>query len=955
MWALKVSPINGWLPYVENVSRSAYGGGTQNWDIIQDNGGWIYVANNSGLLQFDGHLWRLFGKEQIVRSLYYDGKNRIYAGSFNQFGYYSPDKSGRLRYYSLSDRLDEEYRNFNDVWDIYCIDHNIYFVSYNHIFKYSGDQLSVVKSTNRIFSSTCINGSLYVFQENAGISLLAGELFIPIKNTRRIANYHVSGILPYHDCRQFFMITEYQGIYLYNGSETVRFKTLNDALLESSQLYCAKIFKEKMYIGTIKNGLLVVDIPTGRVEQYDVRSGIQNNSVLSIYLTVEGNVWLGLDNGITFLDMSNPLTNLYTANSNYGVGYTSIIHNRHIYFGTNQGLYCSPWPIEDIRNLHLHPVRNADGQVWNLTTIGGNLLCGHNNGSYLIAGNEAVPISETDGYWNFTQIPGKENLVLAGTYSGLVVLANEGSDAAPRWKLKHKVKGFDHSAHYVEYDEAEHVWWISYGTGYSIVELNADCNEVIFCKYFDDNSSDKFYFFKSDGQIYVNTVSGIKHYNHRLRNFEAVNGWKQFPYSTDYMRVLGSTEPGRLWLVERGNLKLYNRTNGTDSIDSLSFSRLRNNLMSDFEHVDKVDSNTYIFSTLDGFSLYRPLKDSVLVLANRYRFQIKRLCVSGQHPKSDTCLYFNGLPDDDRRRTMTIKYASNTSYRFEMNPDISPLNPCTYYVQLQGQDEEELPLNASGIKEYTGLNEGKYVFQVHAYNHFTQQHDYDRITLLVLPPWYRSIYAYTGYAGLMVGLMVVAYKLLKHKMNKQQQRCIDELKEESLKREFEMKEAALAQEKRIVELENSKLQQELMLKSQEVSNSMFYVIQKQEIFTFMQEELQKISAHLRRDQQAEALRKLSRLLEKVHANIEDEDNWKKLENNFNIVHNNFLSRLKEKYPDLTVSELKLSAYIRMNLITKEVAPLFNLSERGMESARYRLRKKLGLSREESLSKFLQDF
>ena len=103
------------------------------------------------------------------------------------------------------------------------------------------------------------------------------------------------------------------------------------------------------------------------------------------------------------------------------------------------------------------------------------------------------------------------------------------------------------------------------------------------------------------------------------------------------------------------------------------------------------------------------------------------------------------------------------------------------------------------------------------------------------------------------------------------------------------------------------------------------------------------------------LRKLNRLLEKVHANIEDEDNWQKLENNFNIVHNNFLSRLKERYPDLTSSELKLAAYIRMDLITKEVAPLFNLSERGMESARYRLRKKLGLSREESLSKFLQNF
>lgn len=266
-----------------------------------------------------------------------------------------------------------------------------------------------------------------------------------------------------------------------------------------------------------------------------------------------------------------------------------------------------------------------------------------------------------------------------------------------------------------------------------------------------------------------------------------------------------------------------------------------------------------------------------------------------------------------------------------------------------------MALNTSGIKEYTGLKEGNYTFLIRAYNHHTHQIEVEKIYLRILPPWYRSIYAYILYALLITALGYGTYRLLNHRFNKQHQKHLDELKEESLKREFKLKEEALAQEKRIIELENNKLQQELLLKSQELSNSMFYVIQKQEIFTFMQDELQKISAYLRKEQTKDALRKLNRLLEKVHANIEDEDNWQKLENNFNIVHNNFLSRLKEHYPDLTSSELKLAAYIRMDLITKEVAPLFNLSERGMESARYRLRKKLGLSREKNLSKFLQNF
>ena len=102
-------------------------------------------------------------------------------------------------------------------------------------------------------------------------------------------------------------------------------------------------------------------------------------------------------------------------------------------------------------------------------------------------------------------------------------------------------------------------------------------------------------------------------------------------------------------------------------------------------------------------------------------------------------------------------------------------------------------------------------------------------------------------------------------------------------------------------------------------------------------------------------RKINRLSDKIRHNIDEEESWKKLEDNFNIVHNNFMTRLKDRYPNLSSNDLKLAAYIRMDLLTKEIAPLLNISERGLESARFRLRKKLGLGRNESLSEFLKNF
>jgi len=931
-----------------------YSGGTQNWAIIRDNNGWIYAANNSGLLQFDGFSWHLFSNGMIIRTAYHDGKERIYVGAFNNFGYFSPNEKGALVYHSLSDRLEEQYRNFSDVWDIYCIDHSIYFVSYNHIFKLTNDEITVIKSKERMLCSTNINSNLYVFKENTGVFLQTGQLFIPLASTENIGNYHISEILPYRN-QKILMITEYNGIYVYDNSTTTPLLTQNDALLKSSQLYCAQIRNDKIYIGTIKSGLIIVDILTGEVEQYDVQSGLQNNSVLSLSLTPEGNIWLGLDNGISYLETTSPLSSLYTINQNYGVGYTSVIHKGRIYFGTNQGLFYSPWPIQDIRHLTLHPVRNADGQVWNLTIVGKTLFCGHNNGAFIVKDGTATPLVGKNGFWNFTPVTGDTTRIVAGSYTGLVLLENKGTESVPEWKYIRKIKGFDCSVRYIKYDEKDSIWWIFDGTGFSAIKLDRTYSKVISYQHY-QNRDDlyKTHLFKDKGRVYFTTDSGICRYNSIKKDLELSEEWNQRIGNRHYVRVIDDNESNRIWYIQSGKLKINRSTPQGYVIDSISTSRLPNSLMGGFENINKVDSTTYVISTLDGFSLYRTVSDSLPCPSNTYKFLIKKVIISSGNEEIDSYFY-NGLLTDKLHQAIVRKYRPNASYRFEMNPDMNSYDKTTYSVQLKGLDEQMLQLDASGIKEYTGLKEGNYTFLVRAYNQYTHQYEVEEISLKILPPWYRSICAYIIYILIIAASGYGIYRLLNRRFNKQHQKCLDELKEESLKREFKLKEEALAREKKIIELENNKLQQELLLKSQELSNSMFYVIQKQEIFTFMQDELQKISAHLRKEQAKDALRKLNRLLEKVHANIEDEDNWQKLENNFNIVHNNFLSRIKEQYPDLTSSELKLAAYIRMDLITKEVAPLFNLSERGMESARYRLRKKLGLLREESLSKFLQNF
>lgn len=951
--SIQVHSAKSWLPNINNISRMEYGAGTQNWDLICASNGWIYAANNDGLLQFDGYSWHLFSCGMLMRSIFNDNNERIYVGAFNKFGYFSPNEKGTLTYHTLSDKLDKEYRNFNDIWSIYSIDHNIYFVSYNYIFKLSNDELTVIASKERMLSSANINGNLYVFKENAGVFLQTGQLFIPLASTEKISRYHISEILPYQD-QKLILITEYQGIYLYDKSTITPLLTKNDALLKSSQLYCAKIKDNKIYIGTIKSGLIIVDIPTGEIEQYDIRSGLQNNSVLCLNLTAQGNIWLGLDNGISYMDCNSALSGLYTVNQNYGVGYTSAIYKGYIYFGTNQGLYYCPWPITDIRHLNLQPVKNADGQVWKLEVIGETLFCGHNNGAFTIREGVATALVHENGFWNFTTVPGSTAKVLAGSYTGLTIFSNEGSTASPRWKYNHAIKGFNLSSRFVEHDEKNDIWWIIQGTGFSAVKLSPDFSKVVESKHYPDkdNNSFKTDIFKDKGEVYFTTDSGICQYRPKQQDFQLSPYWNSRFDNRNYLRIINNDNKDRIWYTQSGKLKVSSTTPKGYATDSVSISRLHNNLMGMYENVQVINPTTCIISTLDGFSLHT-VANASLSSPDTYKFMIRSVTISSGNDVES--YFYSGFPTDGHHKTIIGKYRPDTSYRFQMNPNIESHNGNTYYVQLKGLDEQMLELRQSGVKEYTGLKEGIYTFIVHSYNPLTSQSEKEEIKLQILPPWYRSIFAYITYLLLLTACSYGIYRLLNLRFNKQHLKRLNELKEETIKREYLLKEEAFSQEKKIVELENNKLQQELLMKSQELSNSMFNVIQKQEIFTFLQDELQRVTSFLRKEQTKDAQRKLNRLLEKIHENIEDGNNWKKLENNFNIVHNNFLCRLKERYPDLTSSELKLAAYIRMDLITKEVAPLFNLSERGMESARYRLRKKLGLSREESLSKFLQNF
>ena len=205
------------LPEIINYSPELYRAGIQNWDIIQTQSGLIYVANNQGLLEFDGQTWKRYGiNDTKVRSAIQASDGRIYVGSQADFGLLEPNGSGALEYRSLKSFLPEEHQDFDETWKIFEINEEIYFCTFQGVFIYDGEGIRVVRNENRLDISFAVNNELYAFEYQKGLVRKEGDEFVEVRNGDFFEDKRISNILPF-DRDRLLISTFEKGAFLYNG------------------------------------------------------------------------------------------------------------------------------------------------------------------------------------------------------------------------------------------------------------------------------------------------------------------------------------------------------------------------------------------------------------------------------------------------------------------------------------------------------------------------------------------------------------------------------------------------------------------------------------------------------------------------------------------------------------------------------------------------------------------
>lgn len=939
------------VPLIHNYPRSVYKAGTQNWGMTQNSKGYLYVANNDGLLEFDGQHWQLYAvpNNTIVRSVMAIG-DTIFIGAFEQFGYFYPDATGKLVYHSLIPITERKYHNCDEIWKIHSTAEGIVFQSFKYLFTFNKGKISVIEPFSTFGHSFTASGKLFVSDVEKGLFYLMQDALIPVSDDKLFARNEIRCMIPL-DANRLLIGFINDGLFVFDGKSLAPWNTkVNEMLKENTVFSGIGLSNGYFAFGSIQNGVYLANNKGEILQHINRYKGLLNNTILSVYEDRQGNLWLGLDNGIDYLEINSPLT-IYDYNFHIESTYASIVYNNYLYVGTNQGLFSAPLnSLDNSKNdqADFKLIPGTEGQVWNLHIIDGQLLCGHNFGCFHIQDNKAVRITEERGYWSFTTHMGQSDTIIAGTYAGFSILAREGNS----WKKIWKVEDFEESSRSF-LQETDTTFWIAHGyRGIFKVELSKDLRKAKNVELYNHvhglppelpynvmrinqeivfSSKKGFFAFDKDNKVFI----PAEKINNIFNDQPAIDN-------------LYPDAGGNLWYFSFGSMGLMRLLeDGKYTQITAPFKRINPMLIESYESVHVFDNRNVFIGSQKGLLHYDPhFKKDYNKRINVFFREINF------YGKDSTYKIFEAESLNKPERIMRIPFHLNSvSFRFA-SPAFDAADHTTFAFRLNGFDKNWSLWDKSTYKEYTNLNEGEYIFEVKVNNLMNSSDLIYSYSFIIEPPFYRSKLAFGIYTAFFIlilagNLFFIHRRIIKTRL-REQQKHEKELKE----KESAYKEKALEAEKEIVQLRNESLRNEISHKNKELANTTLHLIHKNKILNSIKNQLNSIidkqSSHSIKPE-------IDPVISKINKELKSEKFQELFEHYFDDVHQDFISRMKEKHPDLSPRELRLCAYLKMNLSTKEIAPLMNISIRGVEIGRYRLRKKLNLDREDNLINYLMNF
>ncbi|MFV8347114.1 triple tyrosine motif-containing protein [Flavobacterium sp. ZB4P13] len=926
------------VPDIRNYKRTDYKGGTQNWSIDQDKNGNLYFANNNGLYQFDGSSWTKYAlpNSTSVRCVKIDESGKIYVGGYKELGYFKADSKGKLKYTSLSRIIkSKNNKELDFVWKIHIIKGEVIFQSFARAYLFKNNKLKILKAPKRFQFSFQINNTLYFQDTAAGLLEFKNGQLHPLKGTTALNNTEVWAIFKMPD-NKLLIATLEKGLFIYSNEKITPWNTEADIFIKKNGSLGGVVIKDKFIVlNSVLNGIIISDL-NGKITQHiNRKKGIQNNTVLTSFVDNKNNLWLGLDNGIAFINENSPFT-YFGFSYDISTVYASVIHDGNLYVATNQGVFYHSWNgtvKEDAFTL----VEGTTAQAWNIQVINNELICANNIGALIIKGGKTIKVLDKNGYFGFKTIPNHPNFVIGSNYNGFAIFEKTANGL----KFKNQIAGFDKSSISIELDN-DYLWLKKDEFLYQMA-LSDDLKKFKSIKTIQNLSATEKGFGsiqKINNSIYFQTNNHFYKYSKEQDLFYEDKKMSSVFKNIPKINTLTEDANGNLWYVFNESLgELIKNSDGSYTNIVAPFSNLTGNLVTNYLSVNTINPQNIFIGLTDGLAHYDcKLRNNIVTKPNVF---IRSFSYPG-----DTIILGNG---QNKIEKLKIPYTANHVKFTFSSPTYENLENVEFSYQLEGFDDRWSAWSSISIKEYTNLREGDYKMKLKVRNSHGIQSKEAIATFTVSPPWYRHFLAYLFYILLIVASVFFIRNRVKMKIRKNKYYETVEQRRLYLEKESKIRHEQYELEKEIEKLKSDKLQIKILAKDKELVNNSLQVVKKNKILNGIIYKLKDINVESFDDSTKFQFTKLNKSITKE---VNADKSWKDLEKHIKNVHFDFLKRLKEKYPTISPRELDLSTYLLMNMSTKEIAEIMNISNGGVELARYRLRKKLGLNKKENLIGFL---
>jgi serine phosphatase RsbU (regulator of sigma subunit) len=810
---------------ITNYTPEEYGGASQNWSIVQDNRGVIYVGNEGAVLEYDGKKWSKIENNNgsYIKSLAVDNKGTVYVGGINEFGFLKPDKKGKMTYEELSTNIDS---SFKDIWNIYVIENSVYFCSAsNKIYKYSEDTIEAISyKTKTHFLDFLVEETLYLGDYEKGLMKLKDGEVASVDGGEFYKLKDIFSILPFKENKLLITVSN-EGAYVFNknnGKSTSlnKFNKIYEELnnyLKTAQIYNGCLLSNGDYVfGSLNDGLIIADKTTGKIKyHYTDENGLIDPTVINVFESNDNQLWLGLNKGISKIEYNSSFKKFDKSDGLSGIGDEVIRYKSKLIVGTSAGAFQQKF---DNRGFpYFEQVNGINGQVRDFIKFEPSdknekhLIAGTHRGIYDISNPDQVEKlwKSSDFYKTnvLTISDYRPNRIYVGHYRGVSWLEYKNGQWKNHRDLKDKI---DVNVDNIVNMNDSIIWVSSALSGIFRIINHKNVVEYDTTKGLPAMGGNQVY--KIRGELKIATKHGLYQYDRHLDKIvkDTTFGNK---YSKKSIPLVFKRNENQYFLVRKQNnyeiLEEIVLKKDSLIIKKDPFLRLKGKV---YKGCYEDSDGSFWFSTSDAILNYSPdLKSSY---QKKFNALIRNVTLGkdstlfhGTYYK-DTSSYTTSLIQPDALKYQIDYKHNDISFRYAA-PFFIREQDVEFSYKLVGYDEKWSNWETKADKGYTNLDEGQYTFLLKAKNIYNKESEPASFSFTILPPWYRTIWAYIAYVIAGVFLVIGIVKWYTRRLEKEKIRLENIVQERT---------------KEVVEKKNQIEQQrdEIAKKNRDITDSIEY-------------------------------------------------------------------------------------------------------------------------------------